>query len=130
MIFPKSAGAGNARFDHDWAAELTMAAYAVALRHGAPNSWLDLQLELWRALSARVAKCGREFFVRRERGEAGFPVEEFLADLADLAYRIALPYAPRRSFLDLELALYQTFRRSVEDAQTEWAALNGRCAPA
>jgi hypothetical protein len=31
----------------DFVAELTAAAYVVALRHGAGNPWLDLQLELW-----------------------------------------------------------------------------------
>lgn len=33
------------------AAELTAAAYAVALRHRAAETWLDLQLELWQVLT-------------------------------------------------------------------------------
>jgi hypothetical protein len=36
------------------AAELTTAAYSVALRHGPGNSWVDLELELWRVLVAAV----------------------------------------------------------------------------
>jgi hypothetical protein len=36
------------------AAELTAAAYPVALRYGAGEKWLDLELELWRALSETV----------------------------------------------------------------------------
>ena len=40
----------------DFAAELTRAAYAVALRHGARDKWLDLQLELWKALQETVKK--------------------------------------------------------------------------
>ncbi|HEV3118382.1 MAG TPA: hypothetical protein VGY58_15140 [Gemmataceae bacterium] len=36
------------------AAELTAAAYPVALRHAAGDKWLDLQLELWRALTETV----------------------------------------------------------------------------
>ena len=40
------------------AAELTAAAYPVALRHAAGDRWLDLQLELWRALSETVNKWG------------------------------------------------------------------------
>ena len=35
----------------NFAAEVTSAAYAVALRHGVGDKWLDLQLELWEALT-------------------------------------------------------------------------------
>ena len=38
------------------AAELTAAAYPVALRHAAGVQWLDLQLELWKALTETVKK--------------------------------------------------------------------------
>jgi hypothetical protein len=38
------------------AAELTAAAYPVALRHAAGDRWLDLQLELWRVLTETVKK--------------------------------------------------------------------------
>ena len=44
----------------DFAAELTSAAYAVALRHGVEDKWLDLELELWEALKATVKKGGQE----------------------------------------------------------------------
>lgn len=37
------------------AAELTEAAYPVALRHGA-GQWLELELDLWRTLQATVEK--------------------------------------------------------------------------
>jgi hypothetical protein len=40
-------------------AELTNAAYAVALRHGTRHSWLDLQLDLWKALSETVRNWGQ-----------------------------------------------------------------------
>ena len=40
-------------------AELTAAAYAVALRHGAGDKWLDLELDLWLALTETVNKWGR-----------------------------------------------------------------------
>jgi hypothetical protein len=39
------------------AAELTAAAYAVALRHSVEDTWLDLQLELWRALTEAIKRC-------------------------------------------------------------------------
>jgi hypothetical protein len=38
------------------AAELTAAAYPVALRHAVGDRWLDLQLELWQALTETVKK--------------------------------------------------------------------------
>ena len=38
------------------AAELTNAAYAVALRHGVEDNWLDLELELWEAIKEAVKK--------------------------------------------------------------------------
>jgi hypothetical protein len=37
-----------------FAAELTFAAYRVALRTGTQGTWLDLQLDLWRALAETV----------------------------------------------------------------------------
>ena len=41
-----------------FAAELTAAAYPVALRHVVGDRWLDLELELWRALTETVKKRG------------------------------------------------------------------------
>ena len=43
-----------------FAAELTAAAYPVALRHGVGGKWLDLELDLWRVLTETVQKWGRE----------------------------------------------------------------------
>jgi hypothetical protein len=37
-----------------FAAELTLAAYCVALRTRTRGSWLDLELDLWRALADTV----------------------------------------------------------------------------
>ena len=44
----------------DFVAELTAAAYVVALRHGAGHPWLDLELELWRALTDAARKWNRD----------------------------------------------------------------------
>jgi hypothetical protein len=43
-----------------FAAELTAAAYPVALRHGAGGRWLDLELDLWRVLSETVQSWARQ----------------------------------------------------------------------
>jgi hypothetical protein len=45
----------------DFAAELTEAAYPVLLRHGTVDNWLDVELELWRALVGTVEKWEREW---------------------------------------------------------------------
>ncbi len=42
------------------AAELALAAHCVALRTRTAGTWLDLELDLWRALADRVKTWGRE----------------------------------------------------------------------
>ncbi|HVC92903.1 MAG TPA: carbon storage regulator [Pirellulales bacterium] len=42
-----------------FAAELSDAAYQVALRNGPVDSWIDLELGLWRALSTKVKNATR-----------------------------------------------------------------------
>ena len=41
-----------------FAGELTLAAYRVALRARTEGTWLDLQLDLWRALADTVKTWG------------------------------------------------------------------------
>jgi hypothetical protein len=50
------------RDDHleSFAAALTIAAYRVALRTGTRGSWLDLELDLWRALTDTVKTWEKE----------------------------------------------------------------------
>ena len=43
-----------------FAAELTRAAYCVALRTKTQGTWLDLELSLWRALADKVKTWGQE----------------------------------------------------------------------
>jgi hypothetical protein len=43
-----------------FAAELTRAAYHVALRYGTAGSWLDLELDHWRARADTVKRWGRK----------------------------------------------------------------------
>ena len=44
----------------NFAAELTSAAYPIALQHGVGDKWLELELDLWRVLTETVKKWGRE----------------------------------------------------------------------
>jgi len=43
-----------------FAAELTVAAYPIALKYGVSGSSLDLELEIWKALTELVRKRGHE----------------------------------------------------------------------
>jgi hypothetical protein len=45
-----------------FAAELTEAAYPIALKYGVIGSSLDLELEIWKTLTALVRKRGHELF--------------------------------------------------------------------
>ena len=47
------------------AAELTSAAYFVALRHNRPNSWIDLELDLWRTTTEAVRRWKQGIAPRR-----------------------------------------------------------------
>jgi hypothetical protein len=42
------------------AAELTLAAYRVALRTRTEGTWLDLELDLWKTLAGTARTWGRE----------------------------------------------------------------------
>ena len=45
----------RSKFD-DFVAELTEAVYPIALRHNGGEKWLDLELDLWRAMAQTVQK--------------------------------------------------------------------------
>jgi hypothetical protein len=49
----------------NFAAELTEAAYPVALRRGVGDRWLDLELELWKVLNEAVRKWDRQALLPR-----------------------------------------------------------------
>ena len=42
------------------AARLTEAVYPVALRHGTVDSWIDLELDLWKVLTATLRQMGTD----------------------------------------------------------------------
>jgi hypothetical protein len=92
------------------AAELTIAAYPIALRHGVGDAWVELEINLWMVLAEAVRKW------QRQPPRCAWPgtVESLLAELTDAAYRSALKFGPRGSFLEMELGLYDAFRRSLE----------------
>ena len=59
-----------------FAAELTLAAYRVALRTGTQGTWLDLELDLWRALADTVKTWGRELSRVPIAGDAACTVQQ------------------------------------------------------
>jgi hypothetical protein len=63
--------AGAEQSSEALAAELTAAAYPVALRHAGGDRWLDLQLELWRVLTETVQRWSGAY---RKPDDPGMPV--------------------------------------------------------
>ena len=53
--------ANQAALLETFAAQLTVAAYRVALRMRPGENWLDLELDLWTALAKTVEAWGKEF---------------------------------------------------------------------
>jgi hypothetical protein len=56
MNFYKESAAERDAMAESLAAELTGAVYRIALRHGAGAAWVDLELDLWRALTEAIKK--------------------------------------------------------------------------
>ena len=59
------------------AAELTCAAYPVMLRHGVGDKWLDLELDLWKAMTESVRRLDRESSHARSKASSPPQISEF-----------------------------------------------------
>jgi hypothetical protein len=94
----------------NFAAELSSAAYAVALRHGMAGSWIKAELGLWRALAETVKKWAREWPPAGPSDEFEVWREGFLVALTESAFYIAVKHGIKGSFLEVELCLYRAFR--------------------
>lgn len=94
----------------DLAADLTSAVYPLARRRGLANSWIKLELDLWKAVSATLRKWARQ------QPPAASPAaweawrEDLLVDLTESAFHVALKNGMVGSPLEVELSLYQAFR--------------------
>jgi hypothetical protein len=119
MNLNNAAAAGAARELTTFVADLTDAAYGAVLRHGISGSWIDLQLDVWKALAASVTQTGRTASPPRSALEFLAWREAFLSELTDAAYHTALQHGLLGRFLDLELDLHLALREVLERSQSE-----------
>ena len=98
-----------------FAAELTEAVFPVALRYGVGDRWLDLELDLWRALSETVEKCARASRADGSPNEFAVCRKGLLAESADVAYHTTLRHGARGSVLQAREGLDQALRWAIRE---------------
>ena len=94
----------------NFAAELTSAVYPLVLRRGPKDSWLKMELGLWRALAETARKWARQQPAAASSVEVETWREGFIVDLTESAFHTALNNGIKGSLLDLELDLYRAVR--------------------
>src|SRR5262245_50778970 len=97
----------------NFAAELTSAAYPLALHQGMRGSWIKVESGLWRALAQTVKKWAR----LRPAGssdELKAWREGLLVDLTGRAFSVAVEHGIKGSPLEVEQCLYRAFRSVIE----------------
>jgi carbon storage regulator len=92
------------------AAELTSAIYPLLLRRGRRDSWLNMQLNLWRALETTVKKWALKLPPDSPARVSDPTQKSFLADLTGSALSVALANGFEGSALELESMLARTLR--------------------
>ncbi len=96
-------------------AELADAAYSVLLRSRICGSWIDLKMDVWRALAETVKRRMEQISRANRPTHLIEPWREaVLAELTDAAYRTGLRYGLQSSFLDVELELHRALSLVVE----------------
>ncbi len=118
MAFESSSSLGSASALTSFAADLTDAAYSVALRHGIGGSWIDLQLDVWRVLAASISANHRRSSRFASPAEFLAWRETFVSKLTDAAYRTLLRHGIVGPFLDVELDLHVALREAVDRARS------------
>jgi hypothetical protein len=92
------------------AAELTNAAYPLALQHGMTVQWIKVELGLWRALAVTVKKWARALPATVSPDDFKAWREGLLVELTESAFYIAVKHGIKGSLLEVELCLYRAFR--------------------
>jgi hypothetical protein len=91
------------------AAQLTRAVYPIALARGLKRSWIDLELDLWRALAKTVNKWSRERPYPAPSSAFKTWREGLLAELTESAFYVAVKNGIEGPLLEVELDLYRAF---------------------
>src|SRR5258707_359420 len=94
----------------EFAAELTGAVYPLVLRRRPGSSWLDVELDLWKALTRTVKRWSRQRAAASCADELEGWREGLLVELTESALSVALKTGITGSLLDLQLTLYRTVR--------------------
>jgi len=89
-------------------ADLTETALEVAMRQGVSRPSVDLEIALWHSLQAAARENKRPVTTR-----AGLMPDRksVLAKLTEAAYQTLLASGSKGSFIDLEIGLWNAFRR-------------------
>jgi hypothetical protein len=98
----------------EFAAELTSAAHAVALRQGVEGKWLDLQLDLWKSLAETVKRRGREWPRAAWPGAAADWWDSLVPELTEVAYHTTQRHGVRGPLREVKSALDQAFRSTID----------------
>jgi hypothetical protein len=98
----------------EFVAELSDVASVNTLRHGIKGSSVDVELDVWKALSRVVGKDPRPIRVENP-GALPWSCDELLAEFTDAAYQVALQHGVKGSFLDVELGLFQALRNVMAE---------------
>ena len=94
----------------DFAAELTRAVYPYMLRRTPRNSWLKMELSLWKAMAETVRKWARQKPSAASTDQMAAWREGFLVDVTESAFYVALKNGIKGSLLEVELGLYRAVR--------------------
>jgi hypothetical protein len=97
----------------EFAAELTRAVYPLVLRRGLKDSWIGMELGLWRRLAEILEKWDRQRPSAASATELDSWRQGLLIDLTESAFHIALRSGVQGPPLEVELALYRVFRLAV-----------------
>jgi hypothetical protein len=96
-------------FHHTLAAELTDAAYPVALRFKVGDEWLDLELDLWKVLSETVRKWEQQVPHTGSPDEFHDWREGLLVALTERTLDVAARHGMKTPLSEVEFDFYQVF---------------------
>jgi hypothetical protein len=97
----------------NFAAELTHAIYPLALRRGLKDSWIGMELGLWRALAEALQCWDRQRPSAESAAELEAWQEGLLVHLTESAFYIAARNGIEGPLLKVELDIYRAFRLVV-----------------